>query len=71
MLGKEEAREKIKSLVEEFLKYSKEEINSKSENQIKSEFIDPLFEALGWDMRKEAEREEKILRGRADYILRN
>ena len=65
-MDKEKAKEKIGNLVKEFLEYSKEEINKKSENQIKSEFIDPLFECLGWDMRKDAEREERILKGRAD-----
>ena len=69
-MDKEKAKEKIGNLVKEFLEYSKEEINKKSENQIKSEFIDPLFEALGWDMRRDAEREERVLKGRADYILR-
>jgi len=70
MITREEAKEKIKKLIDEFLVYQKEEINNKSENQIKSEFIDPLFEALGWDMRKDAEREERVLKGKADYILR-
>ena len=70
MMDKEEAKEKMGKLVKEFLEYSKDEINKKSENQIKSEFIDPLFECLGWDMRKDAEREERILKGRADYIMR-
>jgi hypothetical protein len=66
----EEAKEKIKNLVSEFSSFSKEQIDGKSENQIKSEFIDPLFEALGWDMRKDAEREERVLKGRADYIMK-
>ena len=70
MITKEEAKENIKKLVKEFSEYSKEELDRKSENQIKSEFIDPLFEALGWDMRKDAERESRILKGRADYILK-
>ncbi len=70
IMDKEEAKKEVEKLVKEFLEYSKEEINKKSENQIKSEFIDPLFEKLGWDMRKDAERETKILKGRADYILK-
>lgn len=69
-LNKEQAKEKIKELVQEFLNYNKNELDNKSENQIKSEFIDPLFEALGWDMRKNAEREERVLKGRADYIIK-
>lgn len=70
MISKENAKTKVKSIVDEFLTYSKEEINKKSEFQIQAEFIDPLFEALGWDMRKDAEREERVLKGRADYILK-
>lgn len=69
MINKEEAKEKILNLAREFSELTKEDYSSKSENQIKSEFIDPFFEALGWDMRKNADRETQILRGRADYIL--
>lgn len=69
-MNKEETKNKIKVLVKEFLEYPKETLNKKSEFQIQNEFIDPLFEALGWDMRKDAEREERVLKGRVDYILR-
>jgi len=69
MFTKEEAKIKILELVKEFSELTKDDYSSKSENQIKSEFIDPFFEALGWDMRKNADRETQILRGRADYIL--
>jgi len=68
---KEQAKEKVLELVREFSELTKGDYSSKSENQIKSEFIDPLFEALGWDMRKDAERETQILRGRSDYILKH
>ncbi len=69
-MEKEIAKQEVAKLVKEFSEYSKEQIDSKKEFQIQSEFIDPLFNALGWDMRKEAEREERVLKGRADYILR-
>jgi len=69
-MDKEKAKQQIRDLVKEFSECTKEELNKKSENQIKSEFIDPLFEALGWNMRKDAEREERVLKGRADYILK-
>lgn len=69
MLTKEEAKIKILDLVKEFSELTKDDCSTKSENQIKSEFIDPFFEALGWDMRKNADRETQILKGRADYIL--
>ena len=70
MLDKTDAKKQISKLIKEFSDYSKDELDDKSENQIKSEFIDPLFEALGWDMRKDAERETQILKGRADYIMK-
>src|SRR3989344_2402125 len=69
-MDKEEAKKEIAKLVKEFLEYPKEILNKKSEFQIQNEFIDPLFEALGWNMRKDAEREERVLKGRVDYILR-
>ena len=69
-MDKEKAKERIIGLVEEFKNYSKEELDKKSEIQIQSEFIDELFKALGWDMRKDVEREARVLKGRADYILR-
>jgi predicted type IV restriction endonuclease len=69
-MDKEEAKKKVEKLVKEFLEYPKDVIDKKSELQIHSEFIDPLFEALGWDMGKDAQREERVLKGRADYILR-
>lgn len=53
MLTKEQAKERIGNLIKEFSELTKEQLDIKSENQIKSEFIDPLFEALGWDMRKD------------------
>jgi predicted RNA methylase len=69
-ITKEEAKEKVKELVKEFSHYTREELNNKSEDQIRAEFIDPLFEALGWDMRKDAQRNQSVLKGRADYILK-
>jgi len=69
-MKKEEAKERVKQLVKEFSEIPKELLDKKSEDQIRVQFIDKLFEALGWDMRKDAERNEQIFRGRADYILK-
>jgi len=69
-MDKKQAKQKIAELVEEFSGIPEEELAKKSEFQIQTEFIDPLFEALGWNMRKDAERERKILGKRADYILK-
>lgn len=70
MISKEKAKERVKQLVKEFSEFSKEELDKKSEIQIQYEFIDELFKALGWNMRKDVEREERVLKGRADYIFR-
>lgn len=69
-MKKDKAKLEVGKLVNKFLEFSKDEINSKSETQIRSEFIDPLFEALDWDMSKDAKIEERVLKGQADYILR-
>ncbi len=69
MLNKEEAKERLKVLVKEFAEAEKY-YSEKSEETIKKQFIEPLFqEVLGWD-RKDFLMEERILKGRADYILK-
>jgi len=68
-MDKEKAKLEVGRLVEEFSKYPKEEIDSMKEEQIKFRFIEPLFEALGWE-RNDIYKEERVLKGRADYILR-
>ena len=70
MLSKEEAKEKLKQLVQEF-KDGERYWDSKPEEDIKHQFIEPLFEdILGWD-RKDISKEQRVLKGRADYILKN
>ena len=69
MAGKEEAREEIKKLVGKFSKYLKSELDSMPEEDIKFQFIEPMFEALGWE-REDISKEKRVLKGRADYILR-
>ena len=48
---KEQAKEKVKKLVERF-KYNLDvyKKSSYNETQVRREFIDPFFEALGWDV---------------------
>lgn len=69
MITKEEAKEKIKKLVETFSENPKY-WDAKPEEDIKFQFIEPLFEALGWE-RKEISKEQRVLKGRADYILKS
>lgn len=71
MLNKEEAKEEIRKLVERFSQASKNKdyINGQSEENIKTHYIEPFLEALGWT-RWDMLKEERVLRGRADYILK-
>ena len=70
MLSKEEAKDKLKKLVDYFSENPKY-WDSKPEEDIKHLFIEPLFEeVLGWD-RKDVSKEPRVLKGRADYILKN
>ena len=69
MRDKEKAREEVKKLVEKLESYSKDELDSMPEEDIKFQFIEPLFEALGWE-REQISKEARILKGRADYVLK-
>jgi len=70
MITKEEAREKIKQLVKDFSEIPKQQLDSMPEEQIKFIFMEPLLEALGWQ-KKDIVKEQRILKNRADYILKN
>jgi len=76
MISKEEIRQKVKLLVQKYDNLVKRgEIKFYNEERTKAEFIEPLFEALGWDVRNietydEVTREEKISKGRVDYGFR-
>src|SRR3989344_4205521 len=64
-------KDKIFELVESFQKASKnkEFINEENEEWIKWNYLEPLFDALGWN-RSDIVKEQRILKGRADYILK-
>jgi type I restriction-modification system DNA methylase subunit len=54
---------------------SEKRVNKYNEENTKAEFIEPLFDALGWDVRNidhkdEVTREEKISKDRVDYSFR-
>lgn len=73
---KEEAKEEVKKLVDKYNRiFESGSIKRYKEEDTKAEFIEPLFEALGWDVRNtenddEVVREEKISKGRVDYSFR-
>lgn len=70
MITKEEAKERIRILVDKFERYGKDKLDSMPEEDIKYQFIEPLLEALGWE-REDISKETRILKGRADYILKS
>ncbi|MDD5317551.1 MAG: N-6 DNA methylase [Candidatus ainarchaeum sp.] len=72
-MEKNEARAKLAELVEKYRRYeSAGKLKGLNEADTKAVFIEPLFEALGWDVRnlEEVSREESVLKGRADYAFR-
>jgi len=59
MTNKEQARESIKQLVESFKANEHEKMKiSYDETQVRREFIDPLFEILGWDVGNKANKKQ-------------
>jgi len=72
-MDKETAKKAIAELVEKYNRLEKEgRLTRYNEEMTKNEFIEPLFEALGWDVRNrkvydEVIKEQAVLRGRVDY----
>lgn len=75
-MNKQEAKEQIKKLVEKYQRtFQAGKIKSYNEAQTRNEFIEPLFEFLGWDMRNlstegEVTTEENVSAGRVDLAFR-
>jgi len=69
-------KNKIKELYDKYYKIKSEgRYNQINEETTKIQFINPLFEALGWDIRdkkgeSEVSFEETIGKGRVDYVFR-
>lgn len=72
------AKQRIEKLLFNYFQLEADNYLSKyNESQTKSDFIEPLFEALGWDVTNrdharihEVTREENISKGRVDYGFR-
>ncbi len=75
-MTKEEAKQQIQKLVEKYQRVAEMgKIKSYNEAQTRNEFIEPLFEFLGWDMRNlttdnEVTTEENVSGGRVDLAFR-
>jgi len=76
VVDKEGAKQEIQRLVEKYNKIVEEKrIKDYNESTTKAEFIEPFFEALGWDIRNrfhidEVTREENVSKKRVDYGFR-
>ncbi|MFO8101859.1 MAG: N-6 DNA methylase, partial [Dehalococcoidia bacterium] len=70
-MTKEEARLKVAELVENYRKLDEKAIKKHSEMDTRRIFIEPLFEALGWNVnsKKEVSEEQQASRGRVDYAF--
>ena len=69
---KEEARDRIRALVEEYEQVlARGKQKEFSETDVSTKFMLPLLEALGWDIRNidEVKEQRKTLSGPADYSL--
>lgn len=75
-MNKQEAKQNISKLVEKYQRIAEAgKIKSYNEAQTRNEFIEPLFEFLGWDMRNinnenEVTPEETVSKGRVDLAFR-
>lgn len=73
---KESAKAQVSELVAKFDRIAKaDKLHGYNEAQTKADFIEPLFEAMGWDIANrhhidEVTREETISRKRVDYGFR-
>lgn len=75
-MDKQEAKQQIQKLVEKYQRVAEVgKIKSYNEAQTRNEFIEPLFEFLGWDMRNlitdnEVTTEENVSGARVDLAFR-
>ncbi len=72
-LSREKAREKVRDLVTKYDGLTPAQRRAYNETATRNDFIDPLFEALGWDMHDNAEVAREVTVGqrkRVDYAFR-
>ena len=71
-VDKEQTRSQIEELVEKYQSLTASDKDKYNEENTKKDFIQPLFEALGWDMANAEEvwAEHPAARGPVDYAFR-
>lgn len=70
-MSKQQAKEKIKKLVERYEKLSETAKKRYNEQQTKDHFIRPLFEALGWNFEEDVWPETDVSGKRVDYAFKS
>jgi len=68
----QEAKEKLSQLITKYQNLPLKQRKQYNEASTKNSFIQPLFEALGWDFSdiNEVEPEQRIAAGRVDYVFK-
>ncbi len=71
-MGKEEAKQKVSALVQKYTSTDQHKLKLYNEAATKQGFIQPLFEALGWDFSNidEVSPEDNTSNGRVDYAFK-
>lgn len=71
-MTKQEAKEKIKRLIDRYEKLTQAEISKMNEATTRKDFIIPLFETLGWDVynHNEVVEEQSVVEGAVDYSFK-
>jgi len=65
-------KQQIEALVVKYQNISQREQRDYNEANTKNVFVQPIFEALGWDFSdpNEVEAEKTIIKGRVDYLFK-
>ncbi|HZT35666.1 MAG TPA: hypothetical protein VFA15_07085, partial [Nitrososphaera sp.] len=68
----QQAKAEVERLVDHFAKIGERQRRAYNEAATRQEFILPLFEALGWNIRdsREVSPEEQVSRGYVDFAFR-
>jgi len=69
-MSRQQAKEKIKKLIDRYENLSSADRKNYNERQTEDHFIRPLFEALGWNFEKDVWPETSVYKKRGDYAFK-
>lgn len=69
-INKKEAKEEISLLIQRYERLTNTEKKNYNEANTRKNFILPMFESLGWDIREDVEEENPAISGRVDYSFK-